>query len=73
MSRYFTFQNEKSNKFWMIDVNGTSYTVKYGRIGADGKETVKEFASDDICNKESEKLIAEKIKKGYVEDTTYSK
>ena len=73
MSRYFTFEDEKSSKFWMIETDGICFTVRYGRIGSEGKESIKNFATKEIREKESEKLIAEKIKKGYVEDKNYNK
>jgi predicted DNA-binding WGR domain protein len=41
--------------------------VRFGKIGANGQTTVKEFSSTDEANKAAEKLIAEKTKKGYLE------
>lgn len=64
MPRY-EFSEGSSNKFWQIDLDGTSFTTTYGRIGTDGQTTMKEFASEDKAKKEYDKLIAEKVKKGY--------
>ena len=65
--RHFEFVEGSSKKFWEIWMDGTSFCTKYGRIGTDGQETVKEFDSVDKAKKEHDKLVAEKVKKGYVE------
>ena len=67
MKRRFIYQDAKSDKFWDIDFEGTTQTVVYGKTGTAGRETVKEFATAEECTKESEKLIAQKLKKGYTE------
>ncbi len=65
--RHFEFVEGSSKKFWEIWMDGSSFCTKYGRIGSDGQETVKEFDTADKAKKEYEKLVAEKVKKGYVE------
>jgi len=65
--RHFEFVEGSSKKFWEIWMDGTSFITKYGRIGTDGQETVKEFDTADKAKKEYDKLVAEKTKKGYVE------
>ena len=67
MKRRFIYQDAKSDKFWDIDFEGTTQTVVYGKTGTAGREAVKEFATPEECTKESEKLIAQKLKKGYTE------
>jgi len=67
MKRRFVYQDAKSDKFWDIEFEGTTQTVVYGKIGTAGREAVKEFATAEECTKESEKLIAQKLKKGYTE------
>ena len=67
MTRTFIYTDEKSNKFWTIEVNGNSYTVNYGKVGTAGQTQTKDFADDAACQKAVDKLIAEKTKKGYVE------
>ena len=67
MKRRFVYQDAKSDKFWDIDFEGTTQTVVYGKTGTAGREAVKEFATAEECTKESEKLIAQKLKKGYTE------
>jgi predicted DNA-binding WGR domain protein len=65
--RHFEFVEGSSKKFWEIWLEGSSFTTKYGRLGTDGQETMKEFDSADKAKKEYDKLVAEKTKKGYVE------
>lgn len=66
-TRRFEYSDEKSNKFWEITVNGNEHTVRYGRIGADGQTKTKEFADAEAAEKDAEKLIKSKTKKGYEE------
>jgi bifunctional non-homologous end joining protein LigD len=48
-------------------MSGNSFTVRFGRIGAAGQSQAKTFADETNARREAEALIAEKIKKGYVE------
>ncbi|RFU69728.1 DUF4240 domain-containing protein [Bacillus sp. V59.32b] len=59
------YQDGSSNKFWKINVLGSSYTVTYGKIGTVGNVKTKDFNSEENCLKEAEKLIQSKLKKGY--------
>lgn len=65
--RYFEFSEGSSNKFWEVSIDGTTVRARYGKIGAKGQLTVKEFGSKGDAQKERDKLVAEKTKKGYVE------
>jgi predicted DNA-binding WGR domain protein len=58
-----------SKKFWEISVENNSFTVRFGRIGTAGQSQTKSFAETSKARMESEKLIAEKLKKGYIEKT----
>ncbi|MDR1315898.1 MAG: WGR domain-containing protein [Spirochaetales bacterium] len=73
MKQTFVYSDEKSNKFWSIEVTGNSFTVTFGRIGTAGQTQKKSFADATACRKEADKLIAEKRKKGYVEQDGESK
>ena len=65
--REFHFTEGTSNKFWTIELSGKSFTVRFGRIGTDGQTQTKELAGADEAKKAYDKLVAEKIKKGYQE------
>ena len=64
-ARYFELSEGSSNKFWEVSVDGTTVRTRYGKIGASGQLTIKEFDSKGEAFKEQDKLIAEKTKKGY--------
>ncbi|MDR2870752.1 MAG: WGR domain-containing protein, partial [Deferribacteraceae bacterium] len=67
MKKYLTYTDDKSSKFWSIETNGSSYTVVYGRIGATGTTQTKAYGSAEAAEAEATKLLASKLKKGYVE------
>ena len=67
MKPTFIYSDDKSDKFWTIEVSGNSYTVNYGKTGTAGQTQTKEFADEDACQKAVNKAIAEKVKKGYTE------
>jgi uncharacterized protein (TIGR02996 family) len=67
--RTFTFSDAKSHKFWNIDLQGNSFTITYGRIGTAGQTQTKKFPSAAAAQKEHDKLIKEKLAKGYRETT----
>lgn len=67
MKKHLKYIDGNSDKFWQIETSSNSYTVTYGKNGASGISKTKEFSDDAECEKEAEKLINEKIKKGYSE------
>ena len=67
MQKYLTYKDEKSNKFWKITVTGNSFTITYGKTGTKGISQVKSFESEEKCLKEAEKLLNDKLNKGYNE------
>jgi predicted DNA-binding WGR domain protein len=67
MKREFYYQDDRSNKFWTIELTGKAYVTTNGRIGANPRETRKQFATRDEAKREAEKLIATKLKNGYLE------
>jgi len=66
-ARRFEFEEGSSSKFWAVERNARKVTVTFGRIGSTGQEKTKSFPTDAKAAQEEEKLIAEKIKKGYSE------
>ena len=62
--RRFEFSDGKSNKFWEISSDSSSFTTRWGRIGTDGQTKTKD-AADPAA--EVAKQIKGKTKKGYVE------
>jgi predicted DNA-binding WGR domain protein len=68
-ARRFEFVGGSSLKFWEISLSGDSFTVRFGRIGTAGQSQTKSFADTDQAKREADKLIADKLKKGYEETT----
>ena len=67
--RYFECVGGKSNKFWKINVDGCDVTVRYGRIGTSGTAKTKTFSDQEAAQRHAQKLIEEKMGKGYSEKT----
>src|ERR1041384_8850743 len=67
MKRELVYMDAKSSKFWNIELNGSSFNVTYGRIGTEGQTQTKSFDSEEKASKEAERLIKEKLGKGYVD------
>jgi uncharacterized protein (TIGR02996 family) len=65
--RTFIYTDSKSNKFWNIDLKTRSFTVNFGKVGTKGQTQTKKFSSEAAARKAHDKLVAEKLKKGYVE------
>jgi uncharacterized protein (TIGR02996 family) len=67
--RTFEFNDGKSKKFWNIELKGLGFTVTYGRIGTAGQAQTKTFGNAAQAQAAHDKLVAEKLGKGYVETT----
>ena len=66
-ARRFEFIEGASRKFWQIDRHENEITVTFGRIGTKGQTQLKQFSNEERAVQEVDKLVAEKIKKGYIE------
>ncbi|WP_235595431.1 WGR domain-containing protein, partial [Leptospira santarosai] len=66
MKKYLTFKDDKSDKFWNIEVDGNSFTVTYGKTGTSGQTQTKTFDNEQECLNEIDRLIKEKIEKNYI-------
>ncbi|GGU44998.1 WGR and DUF4132 domain-containing protein [Lentzea flava] len=55
-----------SAKFWEIGQDGSTVTVRFGRLQTAGQTQTKELASPEAAQAHVAKLVAEKEKKGYV-------
>ncbi|WP_139925454.1 DUF4240 domain-containing protein [Hymenobacter sp. DG01] len=67
MKRYFINQEGEANKFWNIEIDGSAYTVTFGKVGTKGRESHKVFSDASVCAVEVAKLMQEKQRKGYQE------
>jgi predicted DNA-binding WGR domain protein len=68
VTRRFEFVGGNSAKFWQVTVVGTSVTVRFGRLGTEGQVQTKEFPSAEAATSHAERLIAQNLAKGYLEE-----
>ena len=67
MKRYFTYTDEKTDKFWSIDIIGETITIVYGKGHTLGVTRTKKMESLPEAEVEVEKMIREKERHGYRE------
>ena len=64
---HLEFEEGTSSKFWRARLDGHTLYINYGRIGSQGQTQPKDYPSPALAQKEFDKLVAEKRKKGYVD------
>jgi outer membrane protein assembly factor BamB len=62
---YLEYVEENHQKFYEITVEQQSLKLRFGKIGATGTQQAKDYSSSAIAQKEAEKKLREKQKKGY--------
>jgi len=67
MVRSLRFEQGGSAKFWRATLRGAELEVGYGRMGSTGQRLVKQYESQQRARREMDKLVEEKLRKGYVE------
>ena len=65
--RRLEFIEGGSRKFWQVSREGCDVVVAFGRIGTGGQQQRKAFADEARAAAEVAKLVAEKLRKGYVD------
>lgn len=65
--RRFEYKDARSYKFWEIEITDTHYTVRYGKVGAEGQTQTKAYPTAEKVAAEADKKIREKTSKGYAE------
>jgi len=58
-----------AHKFWRVRLDGSVQTVRFGRIGTVGQTCTKTFPGAAEASKATQRLIAQKVNKGYREVT----
>jgi predicted DNA-binding WGR domain protein len=64
-SAVFLNTTDGHNKFWSASIHGSTLKTEYGKIGAKGQTTVKDFGTPGAAVAAYKKLIDEKKAKGY--------
>jgi len=67
MKRRLEFIEGTSFKFYEVSVANQSVTTIFGRIGTDGQTQTKQFANPAAAQNHAEKLVRQKLAKGYVQ------
>ena len=65
--RRFEYTDDRSYKFWAIELDGDSHTVTFGRISTKGQTRTKQYDSAAEAKREYQKRIKEKLRAGYRE------
>lgn len=65
--RELQFDDGKSRKFWTIVLKGKSHSVTFGRTGTNGQTRTKEFDTQQDAKKSYDRLVEQKLGKGYAE------
>lgn len=60
------FKDGKSAKFWEVEITGSSFIRRWGRIGTPGREQRETFKSASATLSAAQSLIDSKLRKGYV-------
>lgn len=58
---------QHTTKFWNIRVGSNEFAAHYGKVGTIGKVQIQWFETTEECHKQADKLIRQKVRKGYVE------
>lgn len=74
MKKYYEYigssdrtKSGETAKFWEITLEGKAVSVRFGKLGAGGQNSVKELESEAEAEAYANKKIAEKINSGYLE------
>lgn len=65
MARY-EYSEGTSNQFWEIELEGSSFTTRWGKIGTTGQARTKSFDGPAAAQREHDALVAKKVEEGYV-------
>lgn len=60
-----TYIDMGSSKFWESACEDVKLIIRFGRIGTKGQINIKSFDTPEIATREREKLVKEKLNKGY--------
>ena len=67
-TRRFALVAGTSAKFWEVSVTGATVHVRFGRIGSAGQRQTKEFADAAAAEQHVQRVIGQKLAKGYLEE-----
>ena len=59
------FHDDKSDKYWSVEMLGSDLAVRHGKTGSIGKVQLHEMESAADAQREATRLVASKTRKGY--------
>lgn len=65
--RPLMLREDGSNKYWIAELSGKSWTVRWGKRGTQGQTKTYSFESAEAAKKNFSKKVEEKLDKGYVD------
>lgn len=68
--KIFIYQDDKSHKFWSVEQQENELHLRWGKVGSNGQSQIKVFADGAAAANAQQKLINEKVKKGYLPQET---
>ena len=63
MQKALRYTDEKSDKFWRIETAGCELVTNWGKNGTTGRYEIKDFDTEDECEKQAFKLVRSKEKR----------
>ncbi|HEY1191623.1 MAG TPA: TIGR02996 domain-containing protein [Gemmata sp.] len=67
--RTFLLNDGNGYRFWNVAVKGKAHTVTFGKSGTAGQSKTKPFATPAAARAAADKLIADRLARGYIETT----
>jgi len=67
MKKYLEYKDEKNHKFWQIEVEENSFTLKVGTVGTEPKIRFIKFSTEERALIQAKNMINKQISKGYKE------
>ncbi|MEU9508843.1 DUF4132 domain-containing protein [Micromonospora sp. NPDC048170] len=65
--RTFEYTDGSAARFWQVERDGATMTIRYGRLGSTGRSQVRELATAAEAAAHVDRQVAEKLRKGYAE------
>jgi predicted DNA-binding WGR domain protein len=67
VNREFLFDDGDRQKFWEVAIAGSQVEMSWGRVGTEGQGTTRVLDSAAAASAHAERVIQQKVRKGYVE------
>ncbi len=65
MKEYLEYKDEKSSKFWQVELDDCDVIITFGKIGTCGRDLTKNFPNAEKATLYYKQQLAKKLKEGY--------